>query len=89
MRLKTSADRMGLCGNCENATVIRYKDGTAMVFCSWVHPPMRMTKPVESCTDYREHNTLDRHELEKVAWTLRTEKGGRVIGFEPPKAKED
>ena len=45
----------------------------------------RVPGDVVECTDYEDRSTPSRWDLEQIAWTLQSDRGGRVQGFAPPK----
>jgi hypothetical protein len=44
---------------------------------------------VTECSAYYNAGLPDLHFMQQTAWTLRTEKGGKRIGFAPPKQYPD
>jgi hypothetical protein len=77
----------GLCGGCEHASIMINTRGQELVKCHFHHPSIRMTAPIVSCSDFQAKGTLDRWDMEKIAWTVET-KQGKVVGFKPPKPTE-
>lgn len=41
------------------------------------------------CTDYEDRRLTPRWEMEKVAWMIKADKHGKIVGFEPPKKKDN
>lgn len=88
--LKISHHGEGLCRNCQEAVNTTYDNGEVETWCQAVYNrPRRITRPVARCSDYIEANKTSRHEMEKIAWTLQTDKKGHAIGFAPPIIKND
>lgn len=44
---------------------------------------------VRDCNHYYNKALPSLYDMEQTAWTLRTEKGGKQIGFTPPKKDDD
>lgn len=79
-------DNVGLCGTCSNAQVMR--SGTAtVVHCHALG--REVASRVDECNRYAAVNMPDIWAMKEAAWTLRTEKNGRVIGFSPPKKERE
>lgn len=79
----------GLCGRCDHSQVIRgdrLKDHT--VLCNWQHPALNITRLVRRCSLFEAKNSISKSEMEKIGWVLEV-KGGKVIGFKPPKRGAD
>lgn len=76
----------GVCGGCENFSLMVDQRGREMAICAYHYPTIRITRPLKFCTDFQAKGTQDRHEMEKTAWILEVKKG-KVIGFRPPKRK--
>lgn len=69
---------------------ITFANGETATFChEFFHQPFRIYRPVVNCSRYVNANQPARHELEKIAWTLNTDKSGQRIGFTPPAKKDD
>ena len=69
-----------LCHSCRHATVargLRLRD--EIIWCNTLET--RVTYPVTSCTTYlnRQHPSI--HEMEEIAWLLRTDARKQQIGF--------
>lgn len=54
-------------------------------FCCLYGERERLTKKVMDCSLYYNKSLPSLHDMRESAWTLRTEKGGKGIGFAPPK----
>ena len=72
-----------LCGTCRHATIIQGAGlQDRIVDCSQLSGRhSRITFPVTSCSAYsdRRHPTI--HEMEDIAWVLRTDARRKGIGF--------
>jgi hypothetical protein len=77
-----------LCARCHDGYVAERANGLRVAICHVTASPVRMPLDVVRCTDFTPRDTPTRWEMEKVAWTLNTDKSGKVIGFRPPK-KDD
>lgn len=89
--IKIQPDKLPtLCSTCKEAQITQYTDGTTVVLChartSW--SPRPVTRAVARCNDYEDANLVDRWEMEKIAWTVSTDKSGKRLGFQPPDKKE-
>ena len=88
MRLKivSGTPRHGepsLCGTCGHATIVK---GAAVndeiVECDRLSTARsRIPFPVVSCTGYSDRRTPSIHEMEDIAWILRTDPRKKQIGF--------
>lgn len=90
--IKISPDKVrGLCSTCREAQTIEYENGKVLQLCtaSPSGEPLRITQVVSRCSDYDNKMVPSKWEMEKVAWTLNTDKSGKVIGFAPPKPDKD
>lgn len=43
---------------------------------------------IVKCSDYEDRRRVSRYEMEKVAWSIDHDKGGRIIGFKPPQPEK-
>jgi hypothetical protein len=92
-RIKVHADRrQGLCWHCRSAQITEHVDGHIEVFCQERYTTgggsAFIRVPVLRCTDYDEKSHASRHDMEKIAWRLNTDKSGKILGFRPPTEKE-
>ena len=89
-RFKIQPDtNSSLCGSCREAHVVEFANGTRATFCNAHHSESRaVLRPVQRCSEYQNKNTPSQWQMEKIAWTLITDKSGLKIGFTPPK-KDD
>ena len=73
-----------LCQTCRRATVVRgprLRD--EIVQCQTLET--RITFPVVFCTSYVNRQHASVHDMEDIAWVLRTDPTRRQIGFQQPK----
>ncbi len=88
MRVKIRGGTAGtqeapLCATCRHATIIR---GTSLdheiVECSRLgYGHGRITFPVRFCSVYSDRTQPSLHEMEDIAWVLRSDPKRREIGF--------
>lgn len=76
---------VGLCATCRNGMVTECTGGVTTSFCVFNGTvPIRLPATVEKCTQYDDVRYAKEWELKAIAWVLRTEKNGRMIGFVRP-----
>lgn len=75
-----------LCLSCENGRTWTDQRGETTI-CTMMKIPLR--GKVTDCSDYYSSALPSLRDMKETAWTLRTEKGGKAIGFAPPKKKKD
>ncbi len=85
-RGKVVEDNLGLCGQCEMAHIVKFK-GSVKVFCKTFADTMVVLQPVEKCNEFQQKNTLNKYDMEKIAWTIKTDSKGLAVGFSPPTKK--
>lgn len=93
MRIKVARERNrhGLCGSCRNAHIVDFDNGTYEIFCAeraYGNRPI-IRRPVVHCTDHMDKARATQHEMEQLAWVVRTDKSGKVLGFRPPEKKKN
>lgn len=89
--LRVIADRPdGLCASCAEGQIVEFANGATETYCHelGVHQPFRILRPVSRCSHFLHMASPTKYEMEKIAWELKTDRGGKVLGFAPPK-KED
>lgn len=88
--IKVRQDRpIGLCKDCREAHITRDDMGEEEIICQIIfHAPQRITRPIMWCNDHNS-NSMNRYDMEKVAWVVSTDKSGQVVGFAPPKPEKD
>jgi hypothetical protein len=75
-----------LCFSCIYS-VIRSDDDVVCSFSSFNH--IQIDRPIYQCNRYYNNSLPKLADLEEIAWELKTNAGGRSMGFSPPKPKED
>jgi len=78
-----------LCKSCSHSLIFDEEHVGESAFCTYLHPQIRIRGRVRSCSDYYNKNLPSLGDMKETAWTLRTEKGGRMIGFKPPTTKNE
>lgn len=79
---------MTLCRTCRHGTVVDLANGSITSYCDEMFNDGRLFVPVTRCTSYDDTRFTSRYDLEKIAWTIRTDKSGKAIGFVPPKPEK-
>jgi hypothetical protein len=72
-----------LCPTCESACIWHDEKGEQRR-CSAMHHTFQPAGRVTVCSNYSDIRIPSLQAMKSVAWTLRTEKGGKQIGFTPP-----
>ena len=72
---------LDVCRSCANL-FRRVDDRGERRFCTqqWDHPEL-LRSPVSECSEFEEKYSTSLNDLRKIAWILRTDKGGKSIGF--------
>jgi hypothetical protein len=91
----TARSSDNLCPNCSNYAAVRYAldDREERICLDNAHFPRRLRGPVATCTSFYDKTKPNKHEMDKIAWTIETSK--RTIGFEnqvkfiPPSQRND
>jgi hypothetical protein len=87
MRLKirggtANSGEPSLCLTCRFATVVKdQRLREEIVECSRLSDHSRITFPVNFCTDYADRRHASIHEMEDIAWVLRSDPRCNEIGF--------
>lgn len=86
-------DTDSLCYTCRNAQVMRGQTlDREIVLCDEIiyggMAGQRVPFKISECNKYADSNHPSKHDMEQVAWILKTDKGRR-IGFQPPPKKGD
>ena len=73
-----------LCATCQYAVSVT--DGAEKIRCTMLSGAGNywVRGAVYECSHYYSSELPTLNALEETAWTLRTERGGKVIGFAPP-----
>lgn len=81
----TPRSDVNLCPSCRNAHVMTEATGRKTVTCQAVYNQPRLIRnAVVSCSMYADRMQPTLSDMNEIAWTLMTDKGGRKLGFEPP-----
>ena len=78
-----------LCIRCMYGHTMTFNNGAERSYCTMFHPPKLMTLPVERCSEFLDNNATSKHDMEKIAWVVKTDKHGETIGFKPPEKEKD
>lgn len=71
-----------LCQTCRYATIARGPTlGDEIIECASLYGRGRITFPVTYCTAYSGRRQASIHEMEEIAWVLRTDPKRNQIGF--------
>jgi hypothetical protein len=87
-KIKVQPGSVTLCGKCENALIFERRGGGVVAYCNVTTQPISVPLDIVKCSDFRDKNTISQYEMEKIAWTVTTDKSGKKIGFKPPTEKE-
>lgn len=85
MKLKIQEKSETLCVSCVSSVVAETSKRT-VVKCAYMDRPFG--EPVHKCNLYRHRNQPSMYEMEKVAWAVRTDNSGKILGFAPPSKEE-
>lgn len=89
MRVKVLETPPGLCARCHHGVVVERATGRTRTICNWFVESVEMPPDVARCTKFADRSMAQLHDLREVAWTLRTDTSGRVMGFVAPKKEDD
>jgi hypothetical protein len=80
-----------ICPRCKWSTIVERRSGDVMTYCAEVGAHYGQTVPsdIVKCNSFTELGANSEHEYEKIAWLLRSDKSGKIRGFEAPKTKID
>lgn len=66
------------------------KSGRETVLCNASYQnQVKITEPIAECSNHAEKNRPTLSDMNEIAWTLMTDKGGRKIGFQSPEQRRD
>jgi hypothetical protein len=51
--------------------------------------PTELREPIAHCTAHQDKNQPTLNDMNEIAWSLMTDKGGRKIGFQSPEQRRD
>lgn len=58
--------------------------GRQTIVCNALHPPKQLREPIAQCSAFSDRTTPSLDQMEEIAWSLQTDKGGRSVGFLSP-----
>lgn len=89
-KMQPSADH-GLCASCREGHVHEHSDGSVVIACAamGMHQHVLIRKRIVRCSDYDSKRETSEYEMQKIAWTVTTDRSGKTIGFKPPKPGKD
>lgn len=88
-QFKIQSAMAGLCVRCRESHVVTFANNEQRTYCRAYHSEQVLIRvPVVKCSEFSDKNTPSQYDMEKIAWTLITDKSGQKIGFAPP-AKDD
>ena len=71
-----------LCTTCRFAIIVRGRSiNDEIIECSRLSGPGRITFAVASCSGYADRRQAALHEMEEIAWILRSDPKKNTIGF--------
>jgi len=71
-----------LCLTCRFATIIKGRSlSDEIVECGKLSDRSRVTFPVTSCSAYADRRRAALHEMEEIAWILRSDPKKNTVGF--------
>lgn len=80
----TRRSDVNLCLTCRQALHIQSSvSNKEQIRCN-ATTPFRILEPVYRCTGYLDRTKPTLMDMQEIAWTLHTDKGGRSIGFMSP-----
>ncbi len=77
---------MSLCRTCRHSLNFERHTGEEFFYCC-VERTIPVPHDIIRCSDFADRTQAEVWGLEKIAWMLRTDKGGRATGFSPPKKR--
>lgn len=70
-----------LCTTCTMSHIFTDATGDTTRVCTCDQMLWRMPKKIVKCNSYNEEKAVHIEEMKQIAWVLRTDKGGKSIGF--------
>lgn len=67
-----------LCTSCRHGHIMKDHQGRTDAYCMDIRE--FIDKPVEECTTYEVRQTMDRYDMEKIAWLIDPKR--KKIGFQ-------
>lgn len=87
MKFKVQADRYepALCANCAEGVVSVRRNGETRTMCGVMGPAFFVPPDIVRCTDFQDKRDVSKWDMEKIAWEVRHDRSGAILGFAPPK----
>ena len=74
-----------LCLTCRFATIVKGRSlGDEIIECGKLSDHARVTFAVTSCSGYGDRRRAALHEMEEIAWVLRSDPKRNTVGFVKP-----
>lgn len=78
----TPEGAQSLCRTCRWVHIVPgFAESQQLIHCRWLRPSLLVRFPVNECGCYDDRRIPSKHDMEKIAWILLTNKTGRSIGF--------
>lgn len=79
-------DQPNLCSSCREALhTVGASSGRERIVClASYNSPYVMTEPIAKCNTYRDKTKPSLDDMKDIAWSLQTDKGGKILGFKSP-----
>ena len=75
-----------LCSSCNHSHIMEDEQGNVTIQCSYYgfgRESIVINKKIIKCNNHEERHRTPLHQLERIAWVLRTDRFGKQIGFKP------
>ena len=81
----TQRSDVNLCTTCACAHVLTVESGQRHIRCNQNYQnPLTLRQAVTQCSGYLDRTRPSLQQMQDIAWTLMTDKGGRKVGFARP-----
>ena len=84
MLRKVQSSSKHLCTKCNFGRVTTIDDSKIISLCRYGGSEVSVKGTVTNCTQFHDKSLPSMFDFETIAWTLRTDKSGKAIGFEKP-----
>jgi hypothetical protein len=75
-----------LCERCNHGTVFQRRANARIhAHCDQLGGRAEVPTDISQCTAFEDKSLPRIYQLERIAWDIKHDKGGRMIGFKPPK----
>lgn len=78
-----------LCPSCRSSIIWEDDAGEHRICEAPSWQPFRPAGRVYRCNEYDNSSLPSRSDFERIAWELKTDKSGKVIGFKPPEKQPE